>query len=242
MGFRQILSSSFQLLIERPLLFLPKLLDAVVWSWFWLTAAHGLTDPSSLTVPELQTMLLFLLIMLPIQIWLYNGYFIIVRQYHTDSIDMIQAFREGLIKLPEGFGAFILPFLIGTVLALPGTLLFIAGVAGGDPMLQAAGLILASLAVIGTGILFYFAPVSVILGDRGFLDEFMRGYRTSQENRHEVLLITLLSFGLLGLTTVLEGRLEQIGVAGFVAGRLVSSVINLYVLLINPVFLLEVEE
>lgn len=241
MRFLSVLRSAFRLLIRRPVLFIPRLLDAAVWSWFWLTAADSLTDPASMTVSQLQSMLAFLIIMLPIQVWLYNSYFIIVRQYHNDEIDMIGAFRDGLLKLPEGLGAFLIPFILGTVLAVPGTVLFTAGITTGQLPLQAAGIVLAVTAVIGTGVIFYFAPVSVVLGDNGFLQEFKNGFRASRNNTRSVLLITLISFGILGLTTVLEGGLERLGMIGFILGRLLTAVVSLYILLVNPTFLLEVE-
>ncbi len=241
MDLRGILVSSFRMLRDRPILFLPKIIDAIIWSAFWLTAADGITDPTALTPQHLQFMGLFLIAMIPIQVWIYNSYFIIVRQHHESEIDMVAAFREGIEKLPEGIGAFLIPFVLGTLLAIPGTVLFILGIVTGDILIQAAGAVLATIAVLGTGIAFYLSPVSVILGDTGFRSEFARGFRSSQDHRREVTIIAVVSVLLLGMTAALEGRLEQVGTIGFVIGRIVGSVINLYLLLVNPTLLLAAE-
>lgn len=242
MDLRGILISSLRMLRERPVLFLPKIVDAIIWSAFWLTAAQGITDPTSLTPQRLQFMGLFLLAMIPIQVWIYNSYFIIVRQYHSGEIDMIAAFREGMEKLPEGLGAFLIPLVIGTVLAVPGTVILTSGIIAGDLLIQALGAVLAGIAVLGTGIAFYLSPVSVVLGEGSFRSEFTRGFHSSQAHRREVTLIAIVSTLLLAATTVLEGRLEQIGTIGFVLGRIGGSVINLYLLLVNPTLLLAAED
>jgi hypothetical protein len=242
MDLRGILISSIRMLQERPVLFLPKIVDAIIWSFFWLTAADGITNPASLTPQRLQFMLVFLIAMIPIQVWIYNSYFIIVRQHHEGDIDMVEAFREGIGKLPEGIGAFLIPFVIGSVLAVPGTILFTLGIMTGDIVFQAVGAVLAGIAVLGTGIAFYLSPVSVVLGEGSFRSEFSRGFRSSQKHRREVTIIAVLSVLLLAVTTVLEGRLEQIGTIGFILGRIGGSVINLYLLLVNPTLLLASEE
>ncbi|MDY6770884.1 MAG: hypothetical protein SV186_02905 [Candidatus Nanohaloarchaea archaeon] len=242
MEFRTVLRSAFQLLRDRPLLFLPKLLMTAVWSLFWIQLIQGVTQPIAMQPAQARRLLGYMLLLVPVQILVYNAYFIIVRQYNTDTVDIWSAFRQGLGKLPQGLGAFFIPFIVGSLVAVPGSSLFILGQLNGNLLYQAAGLVLASAGLLVVTILFYFTPVSVVLGDSGFIEEFKRGYRQSRHHLRPVTGIALLSFVLLAVTTLLEGGLQRIGFIGFVLGRLVSSVINLYVLLVNPSMLLELEE
>ncbi|MDY6778574.1 MAG: hypothetical protein SVU32_07955 [Candidatus Nanohaloarchaea archaeon] len=242
MALRRVLSDALTLLLEQPRIFLPRLIMTVLWSLFWIELIHGIKNPAALTVPQAQILLGFILLMTPLQIWVYNSYFIIVRQYHDGHVSLIDAFRDGISRILEGLGAFLLGFTASLVLGLPGALLMAQGLVASNILLITVGVIEIGFALIATTILFYFVPASVVLGENGFLHNLREGLQTGQQYRREVTLLTLLTFGLLLLTTVLEGRLKTIGTIGFILGRALSAIISVYLLIVNPKMFLQTGE
>lgn len=241
MSLQEVLHDSFALLREEPVVFVPKLVSSAVGAMFWLYLLQGLSDPTQVTIDQLRNMALFFLILIPFDTWIYNSYFVIVQQYTDDEVRMLEALRTGLGRLPKGLFAMLVPVILSTVMALPAFVMISAGLVYGNTLLLGTGLVLASIVVIGTSIVFYLAPAAVVLGS-STLDDFRKGIRHSIGARREVALLTLLSFGLLAVAFVAEGALGRLGEVGFVAGRLVSGVVTVYLLVVNPELFLSLEQ
>lgn len=242
MRLRTILIEAFEMLRERPVLFLPRIVSSLVWSGFWVWLVGAVQYPFVLDPALFQRVVVFLVIMAPLQVWVYNAYFVVVEQYREGTVSIMDALREGLVRLPQGLAALFIPAVVVGVGAVPGIYLAAAGVATGDIVLQLAGVVFALTVLILTGIYFYFTPVAVVLGDDSFRANFRDGLDASRENRRLVVGVTVLSIIVLALTTALEGGARAAGIAGFVLARLVHAVISVYLLVVNPEFYLSVEE
>lgn len=244
MSLRTVLADAFTMLRERPVLFLPRLAMTLVWSVFWLVLVRGLLDPVFfLQHPERVLILLgFFLVFAPVQVLVYNLYFIAVRQHSDGDIDLWTAAREGFWKLPQGIGAFLVMGMLVGVTSLPGTALIVLGVYQARLLLVGVGALLIAAAVIVVAVVFFFAPAAAVIGEESFLTNLRHGLHASREGRRDVFLITVGSFVLLIGTNAVQGALETAGIVGFFIGRLVAAVIGVYVLIVNPDLFLDVIE
>jgi hypothetical protein len=242
MGLATVLIDSFSLLRDRPLLFLPKLAVTLIWSLYWIVLIKMVVDPVSMTLRSLTLLFSALLITLPFRIWVMNIYFFIVQQHEQDSIDMIQATRDGFYRVPAGLAAFTAVLIVSITALLPGAILTAHGIATQQMVTAGVGIILGLVTLLTVFAFAYFIPVSVVIGDSSFLQNIWKGLQTSTENRMTVFAITLLSFALLIVTVAMGGTLSSIGIAGFLISRLAKSVISVYTLIINPELLLELQD
>lgn len=232
---------AFDLLRDRPLLFLPRLVVLTIMSLVWLWFASLIQNPTALVIGDLYQMLAILVLMAPIQLLMYNFYFIVVDQNQDDAIDLREAFKRGVHRLPRAGIVFGLAVAIMTVVSTPGILMVVYGWQTQFLWYVAIGLIGSMVVMLGIATLFYFTPVTVVISDQPFTQAFKTGMHRSVSNRGIVLAITLISFILLSIGTVAEGSLGTIGLIGFVGVRLVNGVISVYLLLVNPALFYELD-
>lgn len=247
MQIRQVLVEAFQLLREEPRLFLPRIVMTFLWSFFWIYAAQIFrTALAPDTVVSLETVTvtsILAMILVPVQLAVYNAYFIMARQHETvKHINMHDAFYRGLLKLPESIAVFSLLGTMALILGMPGAMIFLYGIALQNGYVMMAGLVLSGTAVSAVMLLSYFTPVSVVLGEKSFLENIKEGVQVSRTERHAILVLTLLSFATLLLTFLVDGGLRQAGIVGFFLGRFVAAVLGVYLIIINPELFLHVEK
>lgn len=234
MTLRQVLVNAFTFLRQHPKVFIPRLAMAVVWSVFWVAVVQMFQDPYSITLQHIFTLSVFTMLMAPLQIWVYNSYFVMVKQHRDDGPHLKEAFREGFKKLPQSIAVFALLGTMSLIFGMPGAILFLYGVMSDLVLLQLAGLGLSGAGIAGVLIISYFAPVSVVIGEQSFFENVKAGIIASHEERHEVVLLTGLSFATLLLASLLRGGWEYLGIIGFFGGRIVAAVIGVYILVVNP--------
>lgn len=234
MSLQQVLVNAFTLLRQHPRVFIPRLVMTLVWSVFWVVIIGLLENPANATFRELGIVSLFFLMMLPFQIWVYNAYFLMVKQYREDDFALVAAFKQAIWKLPHGMAAFALIVATAIALSLPGITALIYGTVTRLPFMQALGVLMIIVAVVGVLIFSFFAPASVVLGEQSFAQNLKNGVLAAHRERREVVLITVVSFGLLFLTQLAHSRLAFLGIVGFVLGRLIAAVVSVYFLLVNP--------
>lgn len=232
---RQTFRDAFQLLRGRPLLFLPRLILTLASSALWILLADAVRNPFAASRTDLLVVAAGFLLLLPVQVWVYNAYFFIVKQ---EGWSLREAFRAGIGRVPHGIAAVLLPVVATLLLTVPGVLLIVSGIYRGVMWHVAVGAAYAVLALIVVAIRFYFVPVAAVLGTASFRENVRAGLDAAHKHRTEVTALTLFSFLLLATTVVLEGGLRQAGLIGFVAARLISAVISVYVLVLNPEFYL----
>lgn len=241
MTLRTAVYNSFSLLRKHPRLFLPRLAMTLVWSGFWILLVRMLRDPYEVVLQDIFLLSATMLALVPFQIAVYNGYYVMVKQYRKDSIRMSAAFRQGLRKLPQSLAVFALLGTMSLVFGMPGAILFLYGTLSGAVILQVAGLGLSGVAVLGVMLIAYFAPISVVIGEGSFFENVKRGVNTSRQERREIAALTLLSFATLLLTQLLRGGFEYLGILGFFGGRFIAAVLSVYVLVVNPELFLQAE-
>jgi len=229
-----VLRDAFAMLRDQPLLFLPRIAMTVVTSALWIMLLGAVGQPVPAALDTLLRVAALSLVVLPLQTWVYNGYFFVVARDARTPREIANAFRAGLGRLLPGVAAVVAVVMAGTVAALPGAFAASYGVVAASPLLQAAGAALAVAALLAATVLLYFVPVAVVLGDGGFVASLRRGVATSRQRRGTVTAITLLSFGVLAATLAVEGTLRDLGLAGFVVGRLLSAVASVYLIVVNP--------
>lgn len=234
MTLRTVLQDAFELLRERPLLFVPRLVMTGLWSVFWVMLFDQLQMLPMFSLERLLMLAVFAVVATPAQVIVFNMYFIVVQQYEDGYIDLIEALKKGSYRLPQGMAAFGVIGLVIAVLAIPGILIAMYGLFAQILVLAVLGVLLSGLATMSGLVLTYFAPVSAVIGEKSWWKNIRNGITASRNDRRAVTLITLFSFGTLIITSLLQGVLEQIGIVGFFLGRGIGAVIGVYLLLVNP--------
>ncbi len=240
---KEVIVDSFGLLRRQPSLFLPKILIVGVWSFVWIYVIGLLFNPYMITLDIIAIVMGIMLFLAPFQVWVNNFYFVLVEQESEGrELGFYDAFIEGFMKVPRGIAAFFISIAIGLIASLPGSLIVFMGLIYQNWVVAAIGALIILITSLIITVMFYFTPVSVVVGEDAFFKDFKKGLHASSENRIEVSLIVIVSFVLLLLSNAFEGALGFLGVVGFFIGRLISAVVSVYILLMNPEFFLRVND
>lgn len=232
----EILTESFRKLLEHPMLFVPKVfstLFASLFIVFLLSSRSMLVEMSPVSLVLLMTSSLFCLSLLGIVSSMMLSAMVKSRDPSImDSIGEVYGSRRNalsavLIVIASGVSIFLvvsagylLYFLTGRIL-----LLVLSG-------------IVSILLILLFGYVSYFLPIT-LLEDTGALSAFSNSLNSSRRNSRIVIGLILFSMVLIGFATVSTGFLEKLGYAGFVAGRVVSAVINTYIFTVSPTYYIE---
>lgn len=216
-----VLLDSFRLLRSKPALFIPKTVSTLLGSvWFigFLEQTQSYTF-FLLLMPLLVLLGLFTSVLLASAVRensLRRGFYSTFRP--REMLDLVLA-STGLV---------ILLFLVS--LPLSGGIYFYSQT--GSLFWMAAGAATTLVLTVFLTYRVYFLPVA--LTENAVVEALKTSSRTSSRNRRDVLALTALSFVLLGVAFGLRGALEVLGYLGFVAGRLLSSVVNTYLFVVSP--------
>lgn len=224
-----VLSESLRLLGKRPALFVPKLVTTLTGA-FWFIGFLSNYGPLYLylaTAPFLVVSSVFGAVMLAAMVK-EKGSEKILRKGFIQALEKWKgvAFSAALIFLLSI--AVMAPLMAGVILLyMTGQLLL--------PVL--GGLISFVLLVVMT-FLIYFFPISLV--EKGsVLEGFRDSATTSISNSSEVMALTVLSFALLGVTSLVgDSSLKAAGYAGFIVMRVVSGIITTYVFVVSPEYYL----
>lgn len=231
-----VLTAAATLLRTRPVLFLPRLALTAVTSIFWLLLIDAVRTPR----PEAMLLLLVLfLATVPFQVWIFNAYIFIVRQYHEDTINLRAAFHAATTKLVEGTAAALLIMAAGILVMLPVSAVLVYGLATTNLTAIVIAAVLLLTAIFLIAVHAYFVPVTVVLGTRSFSSNLWHGVSSSREHRRPVTLLAFVSFTILAATLLVEGWMQQIGIIGFLTGRFMTAVVSVYLMILNPELYLE---
>ena len=239
MGFINVVKNSFSLLRRKPQIFFPKLILNIAWSIIWLTLATTLKKPASYSSGHYLMLGTVLLIATPINLWIFNSYVFMVRQFREKRFSMRRAFRKGLKKMPQSLGSMAITSTLSVLVSVPGLLLSLRGLTIGNSFMTYTGYFWTGAAVTSVFIGFYLVPASVISGDESFRNNFRDGLKASVDMRKETTILALVSLILLFSTLLLEGVLRNIGIAGYFGFRMVYGIVNVYILLLNPSLLMD---
>lgn len=234
MSSRASLTEAVSLLRDRPVLFLPRLVIVFLMSIVWLWIADIMQALPTVQITEIAQIGLVMLVLLPIQLLVYNFYFFVVRQHYKDQIDIRTAWEQSIDRLPRAGLLFLFMISVITLVSLPSIVLVILGIDQKLPQyLYMGGASFVLLMLIAATVL-YFTPYTVITQENGFIASLKDGITQSRRHSPIVFGFTLLSFLLLGAVAVLEGQIETIGMIGFIGARLLNGIVSVYLLIINP--------
>lgn len=222
-----VLRESFRMLLERPAIFLPKAFSAAIGSAWFILFLENLESLAvfTATLPLLGFVSLF------------------------SSALLASAVREGSLR--EGVRAAVSPKTLGRIAAVSVAVLVLmlaislplafgltSAIVGGSYLHTVMGAAISILLVVLVTYKLYFVPVTVL--DSGFIKTFSKSSHTSSRNSRGVGMLMAPSFVLVIIALSVEGGLQNLGYAGFILGRLLSSVVNTYLFVVSPTYYAEV--
>jgi len=230
----EILTESFEMLFERPVLFVPRLFSTVISSlliigWF------------SNTVTTLHFLIAFPLIAI---IGAFTPVMVSSMVEKDEEEDLLRrGFKESLGLWKQVLGLTGLTVFLAFLNSLPLSIGLMATFATGNIAFVIIGGLISLLILLAISFGLYFVPISLIK-DRTLFEGMQNAFNTSNQNKKEVVTLTLFSLGVLLASSTVTGELRDIGFTVFFLGRIVSAVVGTYLLVISPQFYLsqEVEE
>lgn len=230
-----VLAESFSLLLEKPKLFLPKLVSTLTASLFMVLLLSRLNSGSQPS-PVFTAMIFPGLVLISL-LGVYSSMMLSSMVMNSDG-SLRRSFRDvgGSIRnvALAAAGFVLLGFMISTV-PLAG---YIAYIVSGNLAALLAGVLSFIVVVLAVSYASYFLPVT-LLERKGIRSAVKGSYTASEQNRSAVIGLLLFSLVLVAVAVSSTGYLEKLGYVGFVAGRLVSSVVNTYVFTVSPAYYME---
>jgi hypothetical protein len=223
----KVLKSSFRMLLEQPKIFVPRLASSLVGA----SAVAGILFSQSLTAA-----LTVAAVTLPVLMVL--GTFTPVMTAAMVKLkDSDQLLRDGFRETLKNWKGLTALLALGLGIIAATTVVYMLGAAGfyltGNIYIIAAALIL-NLAIIAvSGFYLYFAPIAV-LDSQKTTESIRSAFSASNRNRREVVLLMAFSIAVLIASSLTTGYLRRLGVALFFLGRIASSVVGTYLLVISP--------
>jgi hypothetical protein len=232
MSLYKILKSSFEMLLERPQIFVPRILSASISSLAligWILGYLG----------SIQFLVLFPLITV-------LGAFtpVIVSSMVKAAGDarlLKKGFEEALHLWKPIFGFAFITMILGFLASLPISVGLAATYFTGEIIYLAIGGSIGLLITLFIAFSIYFVPIT-ILENKGIVDSFKDSFRTSSRNRKDVMLLTLFSVIVLGASSLTTGQLRNIGLSMFFLGRIISSIVGTYLIVVSPNYYLKRED
>ncbi len=225
---KDILAGSFHLLRKRPVLFVPKLFSTGLGA-LWII---GLLEQVGSPFLYLASMPLVVFLGAFVSVMVAG----MVRE--GEELSLRQGFMTTIGSMRQVLGATLLFLVISLAVALPASFGYYEYLLNGRVAPLVVGGAVSVLLTFGVAFVFYFFPITLLEGG-SVMEGYRRSRKTSASNSVEVASLTLLSFLLLGVAFLSQGRLESLGYLGFIIGRLTSGVVTTYILVVSPKYYLE---
>lgn len=227
----RILSSSFEMLLERPTLFIPRLVStglstSLIVAWFsgWLGS--------------------FLFIAVFPLVAVLGAVTPVMVSSMVEKEDSNHLLRHGLYNSMALWkpiaGLTVFTTFLAFLNSLPLALGFLAAYTTGNIVYATLGMALSLLILLGVSFGLYFVPISIVR-DESFFQSLQSSFNTSNNNRKEVVMLTLFSLAVLVVSSYFTGWLKDIGLLVFSAGRMISAIVGTYLLVVSPQYYLEKE-
>ncbi len=224
-----VLIESFQLLKQRPRLFVPKLASTSIGALWMigLLSGYGSIYLYAATGPVLVLLAVFVSVMMAAMV------------KHGDEEDILRkgwdeaAGRAGQLVATTA-ALFIASFLLYIPLAAGAVTYYFSG----SYLTLVAGGVITGILMLSMAFMIYFFPIS-LLEEGSVLKGFSGSAKMSVSNSLEVGFLTLLSLILLGVASFTGDQgMKYAGYAGFFSLRMVSGVITTYVFVVSPKYYL----
>jgi len=225
---RKIFRESFEMLFERPQLFLPRLVSTGVSSILIIGFIAGWVNYAQflLSFPLVAILGAFTPVMVSSMVKNEGGNV------------LKKGFRDAANLWKSVAGLMLFTLFLAFVNSLPLSLGLMAYYITGNIIFPIIGGIISLIILLTISFGLYFVPISII-ENRSFLQSLEDGFSTSKENSREVVLLTLFSLAVLAASSLVTGYLRDIGFAVFFLGRITSAIIGTYLLVISPKYYLE---
>ena len=228
---RKIFAESFEMLFDRPQLFIPRLASTGISSILIIGLIAG-------WITYTQFLISFPLVAV-------LGAFtpVVVSSMVKNSGENVleQGFRDAAKLWKPVMGLMLFTVFLGFLNSLPLSLGLMAFYITGNIIFLIAGGLISLIILLAISFGLYFVPISII-ENRSFLISLNEGFSTSKKNSKEVILLTLFSLSVLAGSSLVTGYLRDVGFAVFFLGRIASAVIGTYLLVISPKYYLEDRE
>ena len=229
-GLKQLIIESFQELQNRPSLFLPKISTSLIGSIWMLAVLRGTETMNT-------ELILGGLLLFPVVFFLGVWSPVVVAEMVKEKSGLKQALKNSTDYLARIIGTAIILIAGTTISLMPFYLGVAALIVYGAILPVVIGGLLSSIMVLAIVYGIYFLPVTLI--DNNLGNSFKESFNTSKNNSTEVTVLLLFSFALLGLAAFTSGSLRSLGIAGFITGRAISSIVSTYTVIISPKYYLE---
>ncbi|PSG99318.1 MAG: hypothetical protein BRC29_04290 [Nanohaloarchaea archaeon SW_7_43_1] len=232
----EVLVKSFGLLKDEPRLFVPKIFSTLAASLFLVYLISSPWTISQLN-PSIAMILMFASLLMLSIMGVYSSMMlsVMVKSSETSLYNSFIAVMRKYSNVLKASAATIVAGLIISVVFTAGYLIYSIT---GNVMYLIFAAFFFIIAVLITSYLGYFLPVTLVI-DSSFREALGSSMEKSNKNRKVVTALLVSSFLLVGLAFYSAGFLEKLGYIGFVAGRLVSSVVNTYIFTVSPTFYFE---
>lgn len=231
----EILRESFEMLLRKPRLFIPKIvstLTASLFLIFLLSSRTALTALDPLLLLSGVTLVTILLSVMGV----YSS--MMLSSMVKNSGGLRSSFDDVRTRLKPVIGAAMAVLLLSFLLSGIVIAGYYTALITGSYMFLGWAVFTAVLITLAASYAIYFLPIT-LLEEKNLVSAIGASHSASRENRIVVFSLLVFSLALMAVAVFSSGYLEKLGYAGFVAGRLVSSIVNTYIFVVSPTYYLE---
>ncbi len=226
---------SFRMLLDQPKMFVPRLISTSI-STAWILSFPALYSGQ---VSSIQfSTLLYYVASMPLIALL--GVFVSVML--AEMVADKPLLRKSFLKTLNQWKTLLTvsaTLMVSTVLFyIPTALGIVLTFMTGQMIFTGAGAAVSLLLIFGFSFAIFFLPIS-ITENNGLVKSFSNSFNASRRNSREVSVLMLFSLVLLGVAFTMQGTLQNIGIAGFIASRFTSAVMTTYLFVVSPKMYLE---
>ncbi|MFB6241238.1 MAG: hypothetical protein ABEJ36_00350 [Candidatus Nanosalina sp.] len=229
MNLRKILVESFRMLLDRPKLFVPKLVSTSISTLWILSLGLNFSNPASVT----REAAIFYLASAPLMILLGVTVSVMLAKMVQDEPHLRKSFLDTLRKWRSLLGVTTGILLAGVGIYIPSILGFSLYVLTGTFTFLIAGAAVSFLLMLLVSYSIFFLPISLVESS-GLGESIREAVGASRRNSREVTLLLMMSFVLLGVAFTMQGTLQKLGILGFILSRLTSAVTTTYLFVVSP--------
>jgi len=228
-NLRKVLKESFSMLFDRPQLFVPRLFSASISSLAVIGWVAGV-------ISEIEFLMFFPVIAIlgaftPVMVSS------MVRNDENGNI-LKKGFNDSLSLWKPIIGLMGFTVFLAFVNSIPLSLGLMAASITGNMVYLVLGSSISILFLLIISFGLYFVPISII-ENKSFFESLNEGFSASNRNRTEVVVLIVFSLAVLGASSLVTGYLRDIGLAVFFLGRMASSIVGTYLLVVSPKYYLE---
>lgn len=231
----KVMEESFDLLLEEPRLFVPKIFSTLTASIFMILLLDKMVSSPAVSPVEVSLMFAGLLAISVLGVY---SSMMLSSMVKSDERSLFTAFMDVRSRLRNVLYTAAGFLLLGTSISILPVAGYLSYLTYGEAFILLIPGLLFLAAVMAVSYASYFLPIT-LLERKGVRSAVSDSFRTSEENRNIVIGLLLFSLALIAVAMLSTGYLEKLGYAGFVAGRLVSSIVNTYIFTVSPAYYIE---